>query len=92
LDERGRRLFAGVVAACMAAMYAETASGKKKKSEEIDRWGIKRAYDITRLWPATIKKGLGELQSWDYRELADAGRTRREGGGRKPSRPPDSGA
>ena len=84
LDERGRRLFAGVVAAIHAAMYAETNEGKNEERAAIEQWGISLTSTITSLWPATIKKGLSDLESADYRKLADEGRTRRKGAGRKP--------
>jgi hypothetical protein len=65
-DERGRRLFAGLLL----------------QLNDGDRFLTTK---ITGIAPATLIKGLNELSTRDYRKLSDEGRTRIEGGGRKPS-------
>jgi hypothetical protein len=91
LDERERRLFAGVVAAIHAATYAETTEGKYEERAAIEQRAITLTCRITSLWPPTIRKGLSDLGSDDYRKLANEGRTRRKGAGRKPRRRSETG-
>ena len=71
-DERGRRLFAG--------LFLEWNSGNMGPNAALQLTAA-----ITGLSPRTIQKGLTELKSNEYRDLADDGRARRTGGGRKPA-------
>jgi hypothetical protein len=70
-NERGRRLFAGLVL-------------------QWNDMNEKLTVQITGLHPHTIRKGLSELSSRDYRKLSDEGRIREEGGGLPPRRKDDS--
>lgn len=70
-NESGRRLFAGLVVQLVS------------KNSRLNP-AIRLTAKITGLDRRTIKKGFAELKSDTYRNLADGGRIRHEGGGRKP--------
>ena len=92
LDERGRRLFAGLLLASHVAATREDGDNEDAKKAKATK-ALDLTAQITHLTSRTITKGRHELEAGGQRRLGEKtehfGPSRRKGGGRPPRKPPD---